>query len=30
AIPQIPQPQPLLQQGEEIANEFIPRKVAQS
>ncbi len=30
AIPQIPQPQPLLQQGEAIANEFIPRKVAQS
>lgn len=30
AIPQIPQPQPLLHQGEAIANEFIPRKVAQS
>ena len=30
AIPEIPQPQQLLQQGEAVANEFIPRKVAQS
>ncbi|WP_312688636.1 FMNH2-dependent alkanesulfonate monooxygenase [Kosakonia sp.] len=30
AIPRIPQPQPLLLQGETVANEFIPRKVAQS
>lgn len=30
AIPQIPQPQSLPLQGETVANEFIPRKVAQS
>lgn len=30
AIPEIPQPQRLQQQGEAVANEFIPRKVAQS
>lgn len=30
AIPEIPQPQYLQQQGEAVANEFIPRKVAQS
>ncbi|SCC32926.1 FMNH2-dependent alkanesulfonate monooxygenase [Kosakonia oryziphila] len=30
AIPEIPQPQPLKLQGETVANEFIPRKVAQS
>lgn len=30
AIPQIPQPQLLQLQGETVANEFIPRKVAQS
>ncbi|EFG1983104.1 FMNH2-dependent alkanesulfonate monooxygenase [Escherichia marmotae] len=30
AIPQIPQPQPLNLQGEAVANEFIPRNVAQS
>ncbi len=29
-IPSIPQPQPLHLQGEAVANEFIPRKVAQS
>ena len=29
-IPSIPQPQPLGLQGEAVANEFIPRKVAQS
>ncbi|HAN8373044.1 TPA: Alkanesulfonate monooxygenase, partial [Escherichia coli] len=28
--PEIPQPQPLNPQGEAVANEFIPRKVAQS
>ncbi|HGC2698220.1 TPA: hypothetical protein ACP7R6_004754, partial [Escherichia coli] len=27
---EIPQPQPLNPQGEAVANEFIPRKVAQS
>ncbi|EOU7624372.1 hypothetical protein ACODMP_004439, partial [Shigella flexneri] len=26
----IPQPQPLNPQGEAVANDFIPRKVAQS
>ncbi|WP_269564044.1 FMNH2-dependent alkanesulfonate monooxygenase [Kosakonia radicincitans] len=30
AIPEIPQPQSLKLQGETVANEFIPRKVAQS
>lgn len=30
AIPEIPQPQPLNPQGEAVANDFIPRKVAQS
>ncbi|MGG7447942.1 FMNH2-dependent alkanesulfonate monooxygenase [Kosakonia oryzendophytica] len=30
AIPQIPQPRSLQLQGETVANEFIPRKVAQS
>ena len=30
AIPEIPQPQPLQPQGETVANEFIPRNVAQS
>ena len=30
AIPEIPQPQPLQVQGEAVANEFLPRKVAQS
>jgi alkanesulfonate monooxygenase len=30
AIPVIPQPQPLQPQGETVANEFIPRNVAQS
>ncbi|SFT54732.1 alkanesulfonate monooxygenase [Kosakonia arachidis] len=30
AIPEIPQPQPLKLQGETVANEFIPRNVAQS
>jgi alkanesulfonate monooxygenase len=30
AIPEIPQPQPLQLQGEAVANEFIPRKAAQS
>ncbi|WP_426617133.1 FMNH2-dependent alkanesulfonate monooxygenase [Raoultella sp. R2A007] len=29
-IPSVPQPQSLRQQGEAVANEFIPRKVAQS
>ncbi|EEY8732258.1 Alkanesulfonate monooxygenase, partial [Escherichia coli] len=27
---EIPQPQPLNPQGEAVANDFIPRKVAQS
>lgn len=30
ATPQVPQPQPLQQQGEAVANEFLPRRVAQS
>ncbi|MCD9733251.1 hypothetical protein LVR06_11195, partial [Klebsiella pneumoniae] len=30
AVPSIPQPQNLRLQGEAVANEFIPRKVAQS
>ncbi|WP_195243852.1 FMNH2-dependent alkanesulfonate monooxygenase [Escherichia coli] len=30
AIPEIPQPQPLNPQGEAVANDFIPRNVAQS
>ncbi|MGU3522253.1 FMNH2-dependent alkanesulfonate monooxygenase [Enterobacteriaceae bacterium C23F] len=30
AIPEIPQPQSLQVQGEAVANEFLPRKVAQS
>jgi alkanesulfonate monooxygenase len=30
AIPEVPQPQPLQVQGEAVANEFLPRKVAQS
>ena len=30
AIPEIPQPQPLQVQGEAVANEFLPRRVAQS
>lgn len=30
AIPQVPQPQRLQQQGEAVANEFLPRRVAQS
>jgi len=30
AIPEIPQPQPLQPHGETVANEFIPRNVAQS
>lgn len=30
AIPEVPQPQRLHQQGEAVANEFIPRRVAQS
>lgn len=30
AIPEIPQPQPLNPQGEAVANDFIPRKVAQA
>ncbi|STG54168.1 alkanesulfonate monooxygenase [Escherichia coli] len=30
AIPEIPQPQPLNPQGEAVANDFIPRKAAQS
>ena len=30
AIPEIPQPRPLQLQGEAVANEFIPRKAAQS
>ena len=30
AIPDIPQPRQLQLQGEAVANEFIPRKVAQS
>ncbi|STV53536.1 alkanesulfonate monooxygenase [Klebsiella pneumoniae subsp. pneumoniae] len=30
AVPSIPQPQNLRVQGEAVANEFIPRKVAQS
>ena len=30
AIPEIPQPQRLQLQGEAVANEFIPRKAAQS
>ena len=30
AIPEVPQPQPLQLQGEAVANEFIPRKAAQS
>ncbi|EHT4076914.1 TPA: FMNH2-dependent alkanesulfonate monooxygenase [Escherichia coli] len=30
AIPEIPKPQPLNPQGEAVANDFIPRKVAQS
>lgn len=30
AIPQVPQPQALQQQGEAVANEFLPRRVAQS
>lgn len=30
AIPEIPQPRPLQPQGESVANDFIPRKVAQS
>ena len=30
AIPEIPQPQPPNPQGEAVANDFIPRKVAQS
>lgn len=30
SIPEIPQPQRLHQQGEAVANEFIPRKIAQS
>ncbi|MDQ4431623.1 FMNH2-dependent alkanesulfonate monooxygenase [Yokenella regensburgei] len=29
-VPAVPQPQTLQQQGEAVANEFIPRKVAQS
>ncbi len=29
SIPEIPQPQRLHQQGEAVANEFIPRSVAQ-
>ena len=30
AIPEVPQPQQLQLQGEAVANEFIPRKAAQS
>ncbi|ELY2756644.1 FMNH2-dependent alkanesulfonate monooxygenase [Cronobacter sakazakii] len=30
AIPDVPQPRPLTAQGEAVANEFIPRRVAQS
>lgn len=30
AIPQVPQPRSLKQQGEVVANEFLPRRVAQS
>jgi len=30
AIPEVPQPQPLQVQGEAVANEFLPRRVAQS
>jgi alkanesulfonate monooxygenase len=30
AIPEVPQPQRLQLQGEAVANEFIPRKAAQS
>ena len=30
AVPSVPQPQSLRLQGEAVANEFIPRKVAQS